>query len=224
MAVRRPGRPRSGRGAQRDQRPDRSPPCQIPAHSPMRSSILPRSSVRAGTSPAPRISSTSVYRYSEHIRIQPVDAVPVFDPHVCGLGELALARGDLSAARSHSAECLELATRTASRKNLVKGWRLAGEIAHAEGDKDAAEELFAQVARLRHVDWESGSAVEIGDRARPVPRTTSSVPMKRSMRSLVPLRDAARSRRDSSRAAQGRHSTGIPISGCCKISSRECEL
>ena len=53
-----------------------------------------------------------------------------------GLGELALARGDLSAARSHSAQCLELATRTASRKNLVKGWRLAAEIAHAERDGD----------------------------------------------------------------------------------------
>jgi tetratricopeptide (TPR) repeat protein len=59
-----------------------------------------------------------------------------------GMGELALVRGDLSTARSHSAQCLELATRTASRKNLVKGWRLAAQIAHAERDDDTAEGLF----------------------------------------------------------------------------------
>jgi transcriptional regulator with AAA-type ATPase domain/tetratricopeptide (TPR) repeat protein len=59
-----------------------------------------------------------------------------------GMGELALARGDLSAARSHSAQCLELATRTASRKNLVKGWRLAAQIAHAQRDADKAEGHF----------------------------------------------------------------------------------
>jgi hypothetical protein len=56
-----------------------------------------------------------------------------------GLGDLALARRDFAAARSHSAECLELATRTGSRKNLVKGWRLAGDIARAERDWDTAE-------------------------------------------------------------------------------------
>ena len=55
------------------------------------------------------------------------------------MGGLALARGDLAAARSHSAECLALATRTGSRKNLVKGWRLAGDIARAERDWDTAE-------------------------------------------------------------------------------------
>src|SRR5262249_56366490 len=56
-----------------------------------------------------------------------------------GLGDLALKRGDLSAARDHSAMCLDLATRTASRKNLVKGWRLAGEVARAQRDWDRAE-------------------------------------------------------------------------------------
>ena len=56
-----------------------------------------------------------------------------------GMGELALARGDLAAARRHSAECLDLATRTKSRKNLVKGWRLAGDIARVAGERDAAE-------------------------------------------------------------------------------------
>jgi transcriptional regulator with AAA-type ATPase domain/tetratricopeptide (TPR) repeat protein len=59
-----------------------------------------------------------------------------------GMGTLAVARGDLSAARQHSAESLELATRSHSRKNLVKGLRLAGEIARAERDWDAAEGHF----------------------------------------------------------------------------------
>jgi len=56
-----------------------------------------------------------------------------------GLGHLARQRGDLSAARDHSATCLDLATRTRSRKNLVKGWRLAGEVARAQKDWDRAE-------------------------------------------------------------------------------------
>jgi tetratricopeptide (TPR) repeat protein len=56
-----------------------------------------------------------------------------------GMGGLALARGDPATARLHSAECLELATRTGSRKNLVKALRLACDIARAEGDWDTAE-------------------------------------------------------------------------------------
>jgi transcriptional regulator with AAA-type ATPase domain/tetratricopeptide (TPR) repeat protein len=56
------------------------------------------------------------------------------------MGELAVAQGDLSKARAHKASCLDLATRSGSRKNLVKGWRLAGEIARAERDWDAAEQ------------------------------------------------------------------------------------
>ena len=59
-----------------------------------------------------------------------------------GMGGLALARGDLTTARAHGAECLELATRAGSRKNLVKAWRLAGEIARAERSWDAAEGHF----------------------------------------------------------------------------------
>jgi len=58
------------------------------------------------------------------------------------MGELALARNDLSVARSHAAECLELATRTGSRKNLVKAHRLGGQIACAERDWDHAEDHF----------------------------------------------------------------------------------
>jgi transcriptional regulator with AAA-type ATPase domain/tetratricopeptide (TPR) repeat protein len=56
-----------------------------------------------------------------------------------GLGELAVAQGDLSTARAHKTACLDLATRSGSRKNLVKGWRLAGEIALVERDWDGAE-------------------------------------------------------------------------------------
>ena len=56
-----------------------------------------------------------------------------------GMGDLALSRGDRATARSHSAQCLELATRTGSRKNLVKAWRLAGRLAQADGEMDAAE-------------------------------------------------------------------------------------
>ncbi len=59
-----------------------------------------------------------------------------------GMGELAVARGDLSNARAHSAECLELATRAGARKNLVKAWRLAGKVACADRDWDAAEGHF----------------------------------------------------------------------------------
>jgi tetratricopeptide (TPR) repeat protein len=48
-------------------------------------------------------------------------------------GELALARGDLERAERHAQRCLELATRTNARKNLVKAWRLAGQTACAAG-------------------------------------------------------------------------------------------
>ena len=56
-----------------------------------------------------------------------------------GMGALALARGDVATARAHSAECLAMATRTSSRKNVVKTLRLAGEIARSERRLDAAE-------------------------------------------------------------------------------------
>jgi transcriptional regulator with AAA-type ATPase domain/tetratricopeptide (TPR) repeat protein len=56
-----------------------------------------------------------------------------------GMGQLALERRDLTTARSHCAECLGLATRSGSRKNLVKAWRLAGQIAQAERAWDTAE-------------------------------------------------------------------------------------
>ncbi|HSB53326.1 MAG TPA: hypothetical protein VLD58_03185, partial [Gemmatimonadales bacterium] len=45
------------------------------------------------------------------------------------LGDLALARGDTAKALEWAHRCLEIAARTNARKNLVKGWRLRGEIA-----------------------------------------------------------------------------------------------
>lgn len=65
----------------------------------------------------PATSKWMCWRYSIHL--------------FASLGELALARGDLDGAHEHADECLERATRTRSRKYLVKGWRLCGEIAKA---------------------------------------------------------------------------------------------
>src|SRR6185295_7300630 len=64
------------------------------------------------------------------------------------MGELALARGDLAAARGYSAECLDLATRKGSRKNLVKGWRLAGELERAQRQWDRAEQHLRTALEL----------------------------------------------------------------------------
>ncbi len=57
-------------------------------------------------------------------------------------GELWLARGDLDRARQHAERCLELATRSNARKNLVKGWRLTGEIARSRRRWDDAEQAL----------------------------------------------------------------------------------
>ena len=81
-----------------------------------------------------------VFRYLERPLHESVDALPLFHPMFASMGELALARGDLGTARAHSAECLELATRTGSRKNLVKAWRLAGELERAQKEWDRAEQ------------------------------------------------------------------------------------
>ena len=64
------------------------------------------------------------------------------------LGALWLARGDPARAAGFADESLELATRTRSRKNLVKGWRLRGEIALARRELDEAEEAFRQALAI----------------------------------------------------------------------------
>jgi hypothetical protein len=61
-----------------------------------------------------------------------------------GLGEVALRRGETALAREHAAQGRDLATRTGSRKNLVKAWRLSGEIATDERRWEEAEAALRQ--------------------------------------------------------------------------------
>jgi tetratricopeptide (TPR) repeat protein len=61
-----------------------------------------------------------------------------------GLGELWLARGDAEQALSFAGECLGLAERTLTRKNLVKGWRLKGQALAALGRQPEAAEALRQ--------------------------------------------------------------------------------
>jgi len=79
---------------------------------------------------APSTSEWMRWRYSIHL--------------FASLGELALARGDFEGALRHADECLERATRTRSRKYLVKGWRLRGELALARRHWDDAERALRQ--------------------------------------------------------------------------------
>ncbi len=60
------------------------------------------------------------------------------------LGELWLARGDSPMALDYADQCLELATRTGARKNLVKGWRLKAEIALGRHQLDDAERALRE--------------------------------------------------------------------------------
>jgi tetratricopeptide (TPR) repeat protein len=64
------------------------------------------------------------------------------------LGELAFARGDLDQAAAHARRCLELAARTNARKNLVKGWRLTGEIASAARRWQEAEHALGEALKI----------------------------------------------------------------------------
>jgi DNA-binding NtrC family response regulator/tetratricopeptide (TPR) repeat protein len=64
------------------------------------------------------------------------------------LGELALAQGDLDQAHRHAQRCLELAARTNARKNLVKGWRLAGEVACAGRQWSEAERALNEARAI----------------------------------------------------------------------------
>ena len=64
------------------------------------------------------------------------------------MGELALTRGDLEKAGAMSRRCLESALRTESRKNLVKAYRLEGEIACARKQWKEAEQHFVQALEI----------------------------------------------------------------------------
>jgi class 3 adenylate cyclase/tetratricopeptide (TPR) repeat protein len=63
------------------------------------------------------VSEWQKWRYSMHV--------------FASLADLWLARGNLDKARTFTDQCLEVATRTTSRKYLARGWRLRGEIAFA---------------------------------------------------------------------------------------------
>jgi tetratricopeptide (TPR) repeat protein len=66
------------------------------------------------------------------------------------LGELWLTRGAFAKAGECAAQCLDIAIRTNSRKYIVKGWRLQGEIASAHRQWDEAERWLGQASPLAH--------------------------------------------------------------------------
>jgi class 3 adenylate cyclase/tetratricopeptide (TPR) repeat protein len=78
----------------------------------------------------PATSDWNQWRYSTHL--------------FASRGDLWLARGDPAKASACADQCLEIATRTNSRKNLVKGWRLKGQIAVARGEWGEAELALRQ--------------------------------------------------------------------------------
>jgi tetratricopeptide (TPR) repeat protein len=82
----------------------------------------------------PATSEWMRWRYSTHL--------------FASLGDLWLARGDYAKAREFCDHCLDIATRTQSKKNLVKAWRLKGEIAQARRHWDEAENAFRQALTI----------------------------------------------------------------------------
>src|SRR5262249_25562746 len=82
----------------------------------------------------PATSDWMKWRYSVHL--------------FSSLGELWLARGEPAKAGEFAAQCLEIATRTNSRKYVVKGWRLLGEIALTRRQWDGAEGWLRQALTL----------------------------------------------------------------------------
>jgi tetratricopeptide (TPR) repeat protein len=82
----------------------------------------------------PATSEWMKWRYSMHL--------------FASLGELWLACGEPAKAGEFAAQCLEIATRTNSRKYVVKGWRLRGEIALTRRQWDEAEGWLRQALTL----------------------------------------------------------------------------
>jgi tetratricopeptide (TPR) repeat protein len=82
----------------------------------------------------PATSEWMKWRYSTHL--------------FASLGDLWLARGDYAKAQEFCNHCLDIATRTQSKKNLVKGWRLKGEIAQARRQWDEAGNSFRQALTI----------------------------------------------------------------------------
>jgi tetratricopeptide (TPR) repeat protein len=63
-------------------------------------------------------------------------------------GELWLRRGDLDKALSYADECLAIAEETNSRKNIVKGRRLRGQVFLARGQLAEAEHEFTTTLEM----------------------------------------------------------------------------
>jgi tetratricopeptide (TPR) repeat protein len=82
----------------------------------------------------PATSDWMKWRYSMHL--------------FASLGDFWLARGEPAAAQEFAAQCLDIATRTNSRKYLVKGRRLLGEIALACHQQDEAIGWLQQALTL----------------------------------------------------------------------------
>ena len=85
----------------------------------------------------PATSEWMKWRYSTHL--------------FASLGEFWLARGDYTKAREFADHCLDIATRTNSKKNLVKGFRLKGEIAVARRQWDDAAGALQQALTLAEI-------------------------------------------------------------------------
>jgi tetratricopeptide (TPR) repeat protein len=107
-----------------------------------------------GLARKPSTSDWMKWRYSQHL--------------FAGLGEVWLASDDPARADDFCNQCLELATRTDSKKYLARGWRLKGEIAKARlhwgTPRNAYEGLSASP---------SGSAIRPSS-GRPIWRSASS--------------------------------------------------
>jgi tetratricopeptide (TPR) repeat protein len=82
----------------------------------------------------PATSDWAKWRYSMHL--------------FASLGDFWLARGEPARAQEFAAQCLDIATRTNSRKYLVKGWRLLGEMALARRQWDEAVGWLQQALPL----------------------------------------------------------------------------
>jgi class 3 adenylate cyclase/tetratricopeptide (TPR) repeat protein len=82
----------------------------------------------------PTTSEWMKWRYSMHL--------------FASLGELALARGERDRAHRFADDCLEIASRTSSRRYLVRGWRLRGQISLAQGQGDDAERMLRQALEM----------------------------------------------------------------------------
>jgi tetratricopeptide (TPR) repeat protein len=82
----------------------------------------------------PSTSEWMRWRYSMHL--------------FASLADLCIARGDDGTAARWADECLEIATRTRARKNLVKGWRARGEIATRQRRWDDAEQALRETLTL----------------------------------------------------------------------------